>query len=1371
MAGIQWSWTKALLAVALVVAAGPVAVAQASAANHGGAIAGRLTDVRSAPLAGATVVVRNEATGAETRTTTARNGSYRFTGLDPGEYTIEAESEQLGRGRLEGIFVAAGHEARVQAAMEFERAAPSSNQTASTPPIQAPSNPATKTAPTPAIKNALNSAIGTASAPANHTASNSTSRATSTPPIQIASCPIILTASDPVIQTISLPLIRAENLALVGFSAHLPVQAALHAIAAVTPQVTTTVAAEPLLAIPIAGQGPPEPPRPALAVERPAVSSPAVIAESAGPAVLALDLKGLAWGEESSLTLTEAAEGAAKTATLLAQLRLNAKLAAALAAARHDIEPVTPVVTTTVTGAELQALPVSGRQWQNFVLDAPTSATVAGGAAPTSLRGAGQEPIQTTLDGASTRLAFGGQGPSESGGQAGADQNQMGQAWASGHGFSVAEAAIREVQTVAGNVEVEGSRAAGGRMNVETERGANGLHGQGFLFDRQNTWGAQNPFTQWVKETAPATEATSPVFTAEPYTPPDHETTWGLGAGSQIRRDKLFWFAALDSLKRNDPGLSMVKHPYLCANPPQCTEQTGFFAQPSNDQMQVLSARLGLSSSNPVAAGLAAYSKMLEALDGLLGPAARTATQWVGFSRIDWKAAERHQFRLEGIGATWDSPGGGLTGVSETYGSSSFGSSLASQEWLLGRWEGFVTPNLLLVTQGSMGRNIQSARPGTPSAFEQAFLSPNVWGQLPQIVVDSRYGFTIGNPSRFGQGSYPDERLYQGQESVDWVRGRLLVKVGFDFNHNFDATSLLRNQTGTYTYSSVENFASDALSFAAFGVAGELNPANQHNCDQTNKVWRDSKGTLRGLGYLPCYASYSQLMGPTVWHLSTNDWAGYETTQWQVGKLLVLSAGLRWEREQLPPPISTLANSELPLTQKLPSLGNNWGPRVSLALGGLETHWPVLRIGYGMYFGRTENATVETVLTQTGSPNGDLNFFMRPTDNLNASGAPPFPYVLAGEPGSVVKPGAVEFAPEFRNPEIDQGVVALEEELPGHVQLTAGALVSLGRRLPISIDTNFDPAVNPGTITYAVVDGAGAGPIKTAEVTVPFYASRPSSNSPTGFKGRLNPDYQQITQIMSRANSTYEAAMVKITRFGRRGLSIHAHYTYSHAMDWNPNESTTVAGSDVLDPANFSQEYGTSNLDVRHAAAAMLIYEAPWKLHGLPGWLANGWMLSGTGQFRSGMPYTMRTGGSLPEEFTDTGTAIVGLGPGMNGSGGDNRVYGVGRNTYRYPATWKADMRLGKSFDFGHMRQLELLAESFNLFNHQNVTELETTGYTIESGSPGTLPTLNFLTGPVTNAYGTTEKANSTAFGQPLNINATNFYRERQIQVGLRMRF
>ncbi|MGO9775015.1 MAG: hypothetical protein ACLQGT_14295 [Terracidiphilus sp.] len=412
---------------------------------------------------------------------------------------------------------------------------------------------------------------------------------------------------------------------------------------------------------------------------------------------------------------------------------------------------------------------------------------------------------------------------------------------------------------------------------------------------------------------------------------------------------------------------------------------------------------------------------------------------------------------------------------------------------------------------------------------------------------------------------------------------------------------------------------------------------------------------------------------------------------------------------------------------------------------------------------------------------------MRPTDDLpnNGGGAPPFPYVLAGKPGSVIKPGAVEFAGIFRNPEVNQAVAAVEETLPGHVELTASSMVSLGRRLPVFVETNLGPRVK-GTITYAVVDPSGLGPIKASQITAPFYASWPSA----GYVGWLNPDYQQIDQITSMANSTYEAAMLKVERYGRRGLSLHAHYTYSHTADWNPNESQ-------MDPAaDFRQEYGASDLDIRHSLGVMVIYESLWKLRGRTGKLANGWMLSGILQARSGLPYTMRVSGSLPECFVSAGVTFcntpdtqqatpgdlfVGLRPGMNGSGGDNRIYGVGndnivynigRNTYRYPGTWKADLRLGKRFDLGKMRQLELLAESFNLLNHQNVTELETTGYYLEPGdSSGGPPTLNFMTGPFTKTNGTILHPTSTAFGQPLNINATNFYRERQFQFGLRMRF
>lgn len=1185
MAGFNRSWKKPLLITALLVGAGTGTAASAQSKPNG-ALTGKITDWYAQPLDGATVIVRNEITGAETRTTTAKNGNYHFTGLGPGEYTLEAVSPQLGRAHVDGILVAAGREARVLAAMQM-----------------------------------------------------------TLPPLA-------------------------------------PIQAAF-----------------------------------------------------------------------------------------------------------HDMDPVTPVVATTLTGEQLQQLPLTGRRWQDFEMETPTASTPAGGETQTALRGAGQQPTETMIDGASRTLAFGSQGSSAFGG--------------GGRLAGMGSSAIREVQTTAGNVEAESERAAAGATRVETLRGTNGLHGQGFLFDRQNNWGAQNPFTQLLKVTTPATDISIPGFTPVPYTPVDDELTFGIGAGSHIRRDRLFWFGALDGYRRDDPGLSMVKHPYLVqtlngCEIGTCTETTGFFAQPSDDQMQVLAARLGLPSANPVVEGIAAYSTMLETLAGLLGPAPRTALQWVGFGRLDWQASERHRFTLEATDALWSSPGGGLTSVSESYGSHSYGNSHASEQWVLGRWEAFLTPNLLAVTQGSVGRDILSERPETPSAYEQTFLAPNAnaYGQLPQIVVDNRYGFTIGNPSRFGSGNYPDEKMLQGQETLDWVHNGWLIKAGGDMRNITDATSMLRNQTGTYTYSNVENFVSDALVYQAFGLNDALDPANQHNCDETGKVWRDPSGTLRGLGNLPCYSSYSQLIGPTNWQLGTNDWAGYATSQWQPMKRLTLSAGMRWEREQLPPPIPALVNHDLPLTAKLPSLGNNWGPRLSLAWEIHEGHWPVLRLGYGMYYGRTENATVETSLSQTGSPNGDLNIFLRPTDNLpnNGGGAPAFPSVLTGAPASIVKPGAVEFAQNFHNPEIHQAVAAIEETLPGHVEITASALMSLGRRLPISFDTNIDPKTNPGTITYAVVDGSGSGPIKTPQITVPFYATWPTA---TGVGGRINPNYQQITAITDRANSTYEAAVLRINRYSRRGLSLHAHYTYSHAMDWNPNGSTLVSGSDVLIPNQISQEYGTSDIDVRHSVGVLAIYETPWKLTSWQGRVANGWMLSGIGQFHSGLPYTMRVSGSLANCYVSAGVtpcttpanlpalvpndAIISLGPGMNGSGGDNRIYGagngniiynIGRNTFRYPATWKADLRLSKKFDLGHLRELELLAESFNLFNHQNVTELETTGYYIQPGSPnGGLPTLNFLAGPYTDANGIVHQVNSTAFGQPLSVNGTNFYRERQIQFGLRMRF
>jgi hypothetical protein len=1417
MAEIRWNGIQGLVLGALCLSAHAVVLAQSGPAAslpsnfvqiqspQSGSLAGRLTDLHSAPLAGVSIVLRNQATGAEARTTTAKNGAFRFASLDAGEYALDADAAQLGHGRIEGILVTGGIESRVQAAIRFEPAMPV--QAAAPALLEAAAPPQATGSPAAPPSMPPGAILSAASVPPTPLPSLSPSPATVAPnsppaaprPAPATSGPAPATSSPQLVASIApiaeeplsrLPLRISTDADAIKPSAQptpnapnqpqsvlRPIPASQAAPITATPPVAPPPSAptkSPIIALPPATPAPFAPQRAQpqahvlvlpMRAELETQSAVVELALAAAPPRV-FPLKA---GASPALAVT------AVPPSLVQAALLNPPPVAATVAAPQTSDPVTPAVSTTVTATQLQALPASGRRWQQFLLDTPAAGASAD-SSQASYRGS-QESAEVTIDGANASLAFGVAAGSISSGEASDPQRSMsqsgGRSWSGGRSLGVSEAAIREVTTTAGNVEAEGMRSAGGRTSIRTESGANALHGQGFLFDRQNTWGARNPLTQWMQNTG---SASAPNFTGVPFTPPDHEIVWGIGLGSDIRRNKLFWFAALDSGRRNDPGLSTVRNPaeFFYLPEPTSASVTLLSAQLGESQNQAWNDYLGVTTSGYAPAGL-------EQLAALLGPAPRTSAQWVGFARIDWQAAERHHFTLEGIGADLSAPGGGLTRVSETYGSHSFGSSQASQQWLLARWEAYLTPNLLAVTQGSAGRTILSARPDAPSAFEQSFLGGNSWGQLPQIVVDSRYGFTIGNPSRFGQGSYPDERLYDGQEMLDWVHNKLLVKAGFEFDHNSDALTELRNQTGTYHYSTVAGFISDALAFEKFGFADALDPANPHNCGATDTTW----------GSQPCYSYYSQTMGPTNWHLSTNDWAGYVTSQRQAGKIAVFSAGVRWEREQMPPPLDALANPELPLTEKLPDLGNNWGPRISLAIGEAKGRWPVLRLGYGMYYGRTENATIETALTQTGSLKGDLNFFMRPSDDCQhcSGGAPPFPYVLTGPPASVVKPGAVEFAPNFRNPEVHQAVAAIEQPLPGHIELTASAMLSLGRRLPVFVDTNINTNIignaDSGDIPYSVKDPTGKGPInvtQTTQIKVPFYASWPASGGTCPYytpatgdvlPGRLCPDYQQIDNIESKANSTYEAAIVKLTRYGSRGLSLHAHYTYAHAMDWNPNESP-------FDPAHFSQEYGTSNLDVRHSAAVMLIYEAPWKLRDFAGRIANGWMLSGIGQFRSGLPYTMRVTGPIPA-MPETGSypQFFGLGPSMNGSGGDNRLYGLGRNTFRYPNTWKADLRLAKRFDLGEMRQLELLAETFNLFNHQNVTELETTGYSIEnSGTSGTFPTLCYLTiNSVldTSGCGTTTTTGSgifiPAFGRPLNINGSDFYRERQIQLGLRMRF
>jgi hypothetical protein len=70
--------------------------------------------------------------------------------------------------------------------------------------------------------------------------------------------------------------------------------------------------------------------------------------------------------------------------------------------------------------------------------------------------------------------------------------------------------------------------------------------------------------------------------------------------------------------------------------------------------------------------------------------------------------------------------------------------------------------------------------------------------------------------------------------------------------------------------------------------------------------------------------------------------------------------------------------------------------------------------------------------------------------------------------------------------------------------------------------------------------------------------------------------------------------------------------------------------------------------------------------------------------------------------------------------------------------------------------------ESFNILNHQNVTSVNTTAYTM-STVVGATParSVNYISGNTANG----------AFGATTNSNNNNIYTPRQIQLGARLHF
>ncbi len=238
-----------------------------------------------------------------------------------------------------------------------------------------------------------------------------------------------------------------------------------------------------------------------------------------------------------------------------------------------------------------------------------------------------------------------------------------------------------------------------------------------------------------------------------------------------------------------------------------------------------------------------------------------------------------------------------------------------------------------------------------------------------------------------------------------------------------------------------------------------------------------------------------------------------------------------------------------------------------------------------------------------------------------------------------------------------------------------------------------------------------------------------------------------VTQLSTGANSHYNGLQTSASKRLGRGLMGQINYTFSRCMDTVSNGGfLQFSAGGILSPlpGDLMRDYGPCDYDIRHNLNAQYTYQFPSKVENrLLGYALNGWQVSGTVFWHSGIPFSVLStpysangngivNGSGPQfasvvpgqrlyehnpipGVTQPGTVqwlnpdafVSAVDPSTGAcAGGDssaNCQFGtLGRNALRGPDFAWSDFYITKWFTLTERVKLRFDVQFFNLFNHPN---------------------------------------------------------------------